>query len=125
MKKINSSKLSPVERNLLFCVAREADAMTSIVRTGTSHVGVLYEALIFLAYFSRECMQHKQLTARLRDPAPTESILDCIKRIAPEFHEESERSYLGEFADRSKYDEAEDHAWNMLANWPVIIAPLQ
>jgi hypothetical protein len=119
MKKLNSSTFSPIERRMLFRVAHEANAMTAVITAGASWVSEIYESLVFLAYFPRGSVQHEQLSARLRDWVPTESITDCISRIAPEFHEGFTQSLQGESSGRTEYDEVEAHVWDVLNDWRI------
>jgi hypothetical protein len=120
MKKLDTSTFDYRQRRVLFHIANEVGSIIPIAAVGIHHVGELYEAMIFLAYFPRGSDEHKQLSARLCETAPTEAITHCIKRIAPEFHKQSMESmaaFLGEPFARSKYDEVFYQVFDMLDEW--------
>jgi hypothetical protein len=61
----------------------------------------------------------------LKEVAPAESMMDCIKRIAPDFYEEWEQSLMNDSGHCTKYDEVADQVWAMLAEYGIDTAFVQ
>lgn len=125
MKKLKFSTFDPYDRRALFEVAREANVPPPFITAGASSLTEIYESLVFLTYYVRGSVQHEQLSARLREWMPTESITDCISRIAPAFHDGYMQSVLGESQVHTEYDETCDQVWDALIEWRISTTSVQ
>lgn len=86
MQKIVFAELDSDDQRLIFRLADEAKATTPHVIAAARHIGELLEAGAFMTHFPQGSEQHRQLAECLRaGDAEAESILTCIKRIAPDY----------------------------------------
>lgn len=86
MPKIQFSNLDSTGKRAVFWLADEAKTVTSFITDAASHVGEIFEAAAFMKQFPEGTAERATLAERLQlGDRSTESILDCIERVAPAY----------------------------------------
>lgn len=93
MPTLKFEELDASHKQLVFQLAFEARTPTRFITDTATHTGELWEAQAFLMDHPKGTTEHEQLASRLRlGDASSESILDAIRRIAPDYVMLGERS---------------------------------
>jgi hypothetical protein len=93
MTKVRLADLDRNGKRAVVWLADESETPTPMITAAATHVGEIWEAFAFVRAFPKGTQQHMALVARLRlGSMSCEGILDCIKRVAPEYCTLAERT---------------------------------